>query len=146
MFLLFFDDCFFEPNELVLCFGFAQLGIFAQGASPVILSILFWGFSGLVAFFFFFSSSSSSSGWVGSPCRVFPAFSPWFSGGWGVRFVFFALHSSILLLLCRSRLGQPGVRARKPPGPHRACTLLVSPDLSPAGSRRGDEQSTSAVG
>ena len=27
-------------------------------------------------------------GW-GSPCRVFPAFSPWFSGGWGERFVFF---------------------------------------------------------
>ena len=85
--------------------------------------------------------------WVGGvPLAAFSLFSPWFLGGWGVRFVFPVLFSCILRLLCRDRLGKPGDSARKPPGPHRACTLLVPPDPSPAGSRRGDEPSTSAVG
>ena len=43
-----------------------------------------------------------SSGWVGSPCRVFPVFSPWFSGGVGgflpLRFLAISciLHLSLL--------------------------------------------------
>ena len=50
------------------------------GASPcrVFLSPL-----ARVAFF--------SPGWVGSPCRVFPVFSPWFLGGVGARFFSFLL-------------------------------------------------------
>ena len=45
---------------------------------------------GLVAFF-------SSSGWVGSPCRVFPVFSPWFSGGGGGVFLAVLLHLASVL-------------------------------------------------
>ena len=65
------------------------------------------------------------SGLVGSPCRVFPVFSPCFLGGRGV--VFSLLFSCYLLLLASSlarRLGlrKHGLPTRKPPGPHRACT------------------------
>ena len=136
------DDFFLELDELTSFSNFDPLGTLYEVLPPLFCRF-FLGFSGLVAFLLLLFLPL---GGVGSPCRVFPAFSPCFSGGWGVRFVFSALHSCILRLLCRSRLGQPGVRARKPPGPHRACTLLVPPDPSPAGSRRGDVQSTSAVG
>ena len=132
MFLFSFDDFFLELDELALLIGFAQLRTFFKVLPPLFcrfFSGYFWP-SGA-------SSPSSSSGRVGSPCRVFPAFSPWFSGGGGCDLCFFALLSCVLHLLCRDRLGQPGVRARKPSGPHRACTLLVPPDPSPAGSRRG---------
>ena len=113
---LFFDD-FFEPDELAQYYGFAcQLDWYK--VLPQTFCRFFGGFWGLVALLFLLLPLG---GW-GSPCRVFPAFSPWFLGGRGVRFVFFALFSCVLHLLCRNRLGQPGVRARKPPGPHRACT------------------------
>ena len=49
---------------------------------------------GLVAFFF-------PLGWWGAPCRVFLVFSPWFSGGLGVRFSFFLLS----LASCISSVG-----------------------------------------
>ena len=79
----------------------------------------FSGFSGLAAFFSFFL-------WVGGlPLPRFPCVFPLVLGRVGVAFLVFsfpAVHSCILLLLFRTRIRQPGVRARKPPGPHRACT------------------------
>ena len=151
-----FDDLFFRTTcsggptddrscrRCFLCFFFVFLTTFSSRTSsryasaslscapctrcsPRYFVDFFFGFFWPSGVSFSSFSSSSSSGWVGSPCRVFPAFSPWFLGGWGVRFVFFALHFSILRLLGRSRLGQPGVRARKPPGPHRACTFARVP-------------------
>ena len=75
-------------------------------------------------------------GW-GSPCRVFPVFSPWF----------FPARLHLASSLARwFRIGKPGHPTRNPPGPHRSCTWLVPPRPSPAGSRRGYESSTRAVG
>ena len=109
-----------------------------QGASPVILSILL-GFSGLVALLLFF--------WVGGvPLAAFSLCFPLGSWvGWGCDLCF--LSCSLASCVCSvGKLGKLGDPARKPPDPHRSCTWLVTPHPSPAGSRRGDEPSTRAVG
>ena len=126
------DDFFPRAGRAHATQRLRSAGHLVRGASPVILSILFGFFwpSGVSP-----SSSSSSSssfllllllllplgGWA--PLAAFSLrFPPVSRVGGGCVLCFFALQSSILRLLCRSRLGQPGVRARKPPGPHRACT------------------------
>ena len=141
MFLFAFDDFFLELDELTPLCNFDQLGTLYE-VHPPRFCRFFLGLFGLVAFLLFFLLLLG-----GFPLPSFPCVFPCFLGGWGLRFLFLWLCTlASLHLLCRSRIGQDGLPTRKPPGPHRACTLLVSPDPSPAGSRRGDEQSTSAVG
>ena len=80
------------------------------------------------------SVAFSSSGWVGSPCRVFPVFSPWFLGGLGgvfgvsvFSFSCYLLH--LASLFSKSKLGKPGLPTRNPPGPPPPSSLarLSSP-------------------
>ena len=69
--VFFSDDFFLELDELALSIGFAQLRTFFKVLPPLFCRLFFGYFWPSGVFFF-----SSSSGWVGSPCCVFPAFSP----------------------------------------------------------------------
>ena len=88
-----------------------------------------------------------SSGWVGSPCRVFPVFSPWFSGGWGVVFCVF-VSPAISCILRLSSLATRTTWSTDPqtPRPPRPFPWCVGPDPSPAGSRRSDAPGLRAGG
>ena len=138
-FLLLFSTTFLlEPDAAITSPWLPDAGLLPEGASPAILSIfvffflalfVFLGGFPLVAFFFL---------WVGgSPCCVFPVFSPRFLGGRGGVFFFcYLLHLASFSLRCR--VGQHGLPTRKPPGPSRPFPWRVCPYPSPAGSRRVD--------
>ena len=79
-----FSMTFFERDTLELNDGFAHVLTFTKVLPQLFCRFLFGCFWPSCVFFLLL-------GGLGSPCRVFPAFSPWFSGGWGGGVLCFCL-------------------------------------------------------
>ena len=102
-----------SPSDFVLfsvLLGLVALSFFLLGG---------WGAPCRVFLFPLALVAVLSSGWVGSPCRVIPVFSPWFLGGWGGVFVFLlpSLASCIFLSLAARKTWSTDPQTPRPPPP-----------------------------